>query len=69
MPLVWLAGRYETSQLQAELDRDLAMLGVKHCGELGPGHLLDRRAPWARPGAALQPEPPEGGPGPAAGGG
>ncbi len=33
--------------LQAELDRNLAMLGVNGCAELGPPHLLVRRAAWA----------------------
>lgn len=32
--------------LRAELDRNLAMLGVSACCELGPQHLMDRRAPW-----------------------
>jgi len=37
--------------LQAELDRNLAMLGVNGCAELGPQHLLDRRAAWAPTGS------------------
>jgi L-lactate dehydrogenase (cytochrome) len=32
--------------LRAELDRNLAMLGATSCTELGPQHLVDRRAPW-----------------------
>ncbi|WP_157421789.1 alpha-hydroxy acid oxidase [Acidovorax sp. Root219] len=32
--------------LRAELDRNLAMLGVRSCADLGPQHLMDRRAPW-----------------------
>ncbi len=32
--------------LRAELDRNLAMLGATCCAELGPQHLMDRRAPW-----------------------
>ncbi len=33
--------------LRAEVDRNLAMLGATTCAELGPEHLMDRRAPWA----------------------
>lgn len=45
--------------LRAELDRNLAMLGVSACCELGPQHLMDRRAPWSLNGAgpALAPTP------------
>lgn len=32
--------------LRAEVDRNLAMLGVTSCEDLGPEHLMDRRAPW-----------------------
>lgn len=32
--------------LRAEVDRDLAMLGVNRCSELGLQHLLDKRCPW-----------------------
>ena len=31
--------------LQAEVDRNLALLGVRACTDLGPQHLLERRAP------------------------
>jgi len=37
--------------LRAEVDRNLAMLGLDHCGQLGPQHLLDRRQPWPLPPA------------------
>ncbi|MFG5409019.1 alpha-hydroxy acid oxidase [Piscinibacter sakaiensis] len=33
--------------LRAEVDRNLAMLGVNGCAALGPQHLFDRRAGWA----------------------
>ena len=32
--------------LRAEIDRNLAMLGVTCCAALGPQLLIDRRAPW-----------------------
>ncbi len=32
--------------LRAEVDRNLAMLGATSCQDLGPEHLMDRRAPW-----------------------
>lgn len=32
--------------LRAEVDRNLAMLGLTGCDQLGPQHLLDRRLPW-----------------------
>ncbi|MFY3386103.1 alpha-hydroxy acid oxidase [Paracidovorax sp. MALMAid1276] len=32
--------------LRAEVDRNLAMLGVTSCAEVGMEHLMDRRAPW-----------------------
>lgn len=38
--------------LRAEVDRNLAMLGVTSCAGLGPQHLMDRRVPWP---LALQP--------------
>jgi L-lactate dehydrogenase (cytochrome) len=43
--------------LQAEIDRDLALLGVNDCAGLGPQHLWDRRAtaPMGAPAAPARP--------------
>lgn len=41
--------------LRAELDRNLAMLGATSCAELGPQHLVDRRAPWPLAHATASP--------------
>jgi two-component system sensor histidine kinase DctS len=58
--LVWLAGRYETSQVQNQLDRDIAAAGqdiraglARNAQSLQALHVLDREAAWAEGAQAL----------------